>query len=53
MSKKSKPGDGTFTKGTKGAALYGAHFTEGERGEASHLTSIKRAVGRIAKITRS
>lgn len=53
MSKKSKPGDGSFMKGTKGAALYGAHFTAADAVEQSSLTSVKQIVVRIVKIGRS
>ena len=30
MSKKSSPGDGTNSKGTKGGGLYGGHFAVAE-----------------------
>lgn len=30
MSKKSSPGDGTNSKGTKGGGMYGGHFAVAE-----------------------
>lgn len=50
MAKKSKPRDGSGTNGTKGAALYGAHFAVPDQAESS---SIVRSIISLAGTLRT
>jgi hypothetical protein len=45
MSKKSTPGDGTYTNGVKGGGLYGRHAgSRNVSGQSSAFRSIVRVI---------
>jgi hypothetical protein len=52
MSKKSSPGDGSHSKGTKGGSLYGGHVAVPDSGTASQ-SRLARSLSGLAHIVRT
>lgn len=54
MSKKSSPGDGAHSKGTKGGGLYGGHVAVADAHgiHRSRLTRSLTGLGRIVRARR-
>jgi hypothetical protein len=53
MSKKSSPGDGTNSKGTKGGGLYGGHFAMPDAPVGMSLTRSLRTLLRSLRGVRA
>lgn len=51
MSTKSKPGDGSHSRGTKGGAMYGGGFAVPEEQEASWQPLMRSLTG-LARVMR-
>lgn len=51
MSKKSSPGDGSHSKGTKGGGMYGGHVAVADA-QASR-TRVMFSLARLARIARA